>query len=38
MIIDTSGHEALELYFMFGWVFASLGLLYLLQRWWTSYK
>lgn len=38
MIIQIRGDDPLELYLMFGWVFASLAVLYFLQRWWTSYK
>ncbi len=30
--------EELELYMVFVWVFASLAVIYFLQRWWTSYR
>lgn len=38
MLIQMAGDDPRELYMVFAWVLSSLGLLYLLQRWWTSYK
>ena len=38
MLIHMAGDDPRELYLMFLWVLGSLGVLYFLQRWWTSYK
>jgi hypothetical protein len=38
MLIQIAGDSPLELYLMFAWVLGSLAILYVLQRWWTSYK
>ncbi len=38
MLIQMAGDDPRELFFMFAWVLGSMALLYVLQRWWTSYK
>lgn len=38
MIFQSGGDDPREVYMVFSWVFVSMGALYLLQKWWTSYK